>query len=98
MKVTLGSIFNPFSSNAPLLYPTSIHQKTCGLFDVFWGCRSGTLVENRLKSMVFKIFLRIPSISARFRFFFKSFITVNIFGSNKIVPDCRNAAATVLIK
>ena len=40
-------LFNPFSTNAPLLYPlkTSENRK---FFDVLRGYRSGTLVENEL--------------------------------------------------
>ena len=39
----------------------------------------------------------LVDISARFRFFFGSFITVNIFWSNETVSDCISAVAMVLI-
>ena len=47
--------------------------------------------------MVFIISLWILSISARFRFFVRPFITVNIFLSNEILADCISAVAVVLI-
>ena len=38
---------NPFSTNVPLLYPLKTSENLW-FFRVFRGCRSGTLIGNRL--------------------------------------------------
>ena len=51
LRVTLVKlkdiVFNPFSTNVPLLYPLKISENL--RFSVFRGYRYGTLVENGLK-------------------------------------------------
>ena len=42
-------VFNPFSTNVPLLYPLKTSENR-RFFDVFWGYRNGSLVENGLMS------------------------------------------------
>ena len=42
------NLFNPFSTNVPLLYPLKASENLW-FSDAFRGYRSGTLVENGLK-------------------------------------------------
>ena len=48
------SIFNPFSTNVPYLYPLKTSENR-RFSDIFRGYRSGTLVENGLKTMSFNL-------------------------------------------
>ena len=47
MEFEYGKVFNPFSTNVPLLYSLKTSENG-RLSDVFRGYRSGTLVENGL--------------------------------------------------
>ena len=47
------SIFNPFSTSVPYLYPLKTENRRFS--DIFRGHRSGTLVENGLKTMPFNL-------------------------------------------
>ena len=42
------NLFNPFSTNVPLLYPLKVSENH-RFSDAFRGYRTGTLVENGLK-------------------------------------------------
>ena len=48
MPLFSPEMFNPFSTNVPLLYPPQTSENL-RFSDVFRGYRSGTLVENGLK-------------------------------------------------
>ena len=49
-----SSIFNPFSTSVPYLYPLKTLENR-RFSDIFRGYRSGTLVENGLKTMPFNL-------------------------------------------
>ena len=48
------SIFNPFSTSVPYQYPLKTSENR-RFSDIFRGYRSGTLVENGLKTMSFNL-------------------------------------------
>ena len=51
MEFEYGKVFNPFSTNVPLLYSLKTSENR-RLSDVFRGYRSGTLVENGLMIII----------------------------------------------
>ena len=57
-------LFNPFSTNVPLLYPLKTSENL-RFSDVFRGYRSGTLVENELKCFCKRILLHTCKINHR---------------------------------
>ena len=60
-NITQYQNFNPFSSNAPLLYPLKTSENL-RFSDIFRGYRIGTLLENGLRIFQMKLSQRSPRI------------------------------------
>ena len=78
-------VFNPFSTNVPLLYPLKTSENR-RFFDVFWGYRNGSLVENGLMSKMLANNLVFETFSTKIKinkvlYFFSSIAL-------KLLPPC----------